>query len=133
LSIRILIVDDSRILRRAVRICIEERTDWEICGEAPDGRAAVEMAAELRPDLIILDLSLPVMNGLEAARRISQTYPNLPMILFTMLDCNDLVRNTAEAAGIKHVFSKSDGFGTHVLAAIRSLLYPPDSTASLVG
>lgn len=124
LPIRILIVDDNPALRRGIRACIENSTDWEICGEAEHGQAAVEMVLQLKPHLVILDLSMPVMNGLDAARRISEIAPETHMILFTMLDCNDLLKATAKAVGIKHVFSKSQGFGDHVLATLRSLLLP---------
>ena len=121
MPIRILIVDDSVFVRRSIRSCIETNTDWLVCGEADDGQAAIEMVRELKPDLVILDLAMPMMNGLDAARQISAIMPNLPMIMFTMLDCTRLLKATAQAAGIRHVFSKSDGFGDHVLQAIRAL------------
>lgn len=121
MSIRILLVDDSVVVRRGVRACIEANTDWNICGEAGDGQAAIEMVRNLKPDLVILDLAMPRMNGLEAAREITAIMPNLPMIMFTMLDCTELLKASAQAVGIKHVFSKSDGFGDHVFDAIRAL------------
>jgi len=67
---QILIVDDSSDLRRMVRCWIEEKTDWKVCGEAENGKVAVRLAHELQPDLVLLDLVMPVMNGLEAARHI---------------------------------------------------------------
>lgn len=121
LPIRILIVDDSPALRRGIRAYIQSNTDWEICGEAEHGQAAVELVSQLKPHLVILDLSMPVMNGLDAARHISEIAPETHMILFTMLDCIDLLKASAEAVGIKHVFSKSHGFGDPVLDTIRSI------------
>jgi DNA-binding NarL/FixJ family response regulator len=110
------------MVRRSLRSCIQRIPDWQVCGEAENGLAAVEMVKRLGPDLVILDLSMPVMNGLDAAKQISAMSPALPMILFTMLDCDELLRASARAVGIKHVFSKSDGFGEHVLRAMRELM-----------
>lgn len=121
---KILIVDDSAVLRRSLRSCIERIPDWEVCGEAGDGRLAVEMVKQLQPDVVILDLSMPVMNGLDAAKEISLISPKLPMILFTMLDGDESLRASAQSFGIKHVFSKTQGFSEHVLDAIRELLAP---------
>jgi len=122
LPIRILIVDDSPLVRRGIRGCIQNNTDWEICGEADDGQSAVEMVSRLKPDLVILDLSMPIMNGLDAARTISRISPETHMVMFTMLDCNDLLKSSAEAVGIRHIFSKTHGFSDQVLDKIRSLV-----------
>jgi two-component system, NarL family, nitrate/nitrite response regulator NarL len=121
LPIRILIVDDSPLVRRGIRGCIQNNTDWEICGEAEDGQTAVELVSQLKPHLVVLDLSMPVMNGLDAASAIAKIAPDTQMIMFTMLDCNDFLKASAEGVGIKHVFSKTHGFGDHVLDKIRSL------------
>jgi two-component system nitrate/nitrite response regulator NarL len=122
LPIRILIVDDSPLVRRGIRGCIQNNTNWEICGEAEDGQTAVELVSQLKPHLVVLDLSMPVMNGLDAASAIAKIAPDTQMIMFTMLDCHDFLKASAEAVGIKHVFSKTNGFGDHVLDKIRSLL-----------
>lgn len=74
----ILVVDDNAVMRRLVRLHIEENTDWEICGEAENGLVAIERVKELRPDLVIMDFKMPVMNGLEAAREIVRVAPDLP-------------------------------------------------------
>ena len=78
--------------------------------------------SRLKPDLVILDLSMPIMNGLDAARTISRISPETHMVMFTMLDCNDLLKSSAEAVGIKHIFSKTHGFSDQVLDKIRSLV-----------
>jgi DNA-binding NarL/FixJ family response regulator len=75
LAYSILIVDDSALIRRTLRFCLEHSGDWKICGEAGDGAEAIQKAKELDPDLIILDLSMPNMNGLEAARELKRIKP----------------------------------------------------------
>ena len=118
---KILIVDDSRAIRHLIRSAIEAHTNWVVCGEAENGKIAVALVEELRPHLVILDLSMPVMNGLEAAREISRIAPSTPMIMFTMHGV-DAVRRDAERVGIRHVFSKESGFGDDVLEAVREIL-----------
>ena len=83
----ILIVDDSALIRHSLRSCIEQDGNWEICGEAENGKIAVERVKELRPDVVILDLQMPVMDGLEAARQISRLAPNTAMLMSTMYNC----------------------------------------------
>jgi len=73
---RILVVDDHDVVRAGVRTILAARADWEVCGEATDGKMAVEMALELKPDLIVLDITMPVMSGLEAAKELAKH--NLP-------------------------------------------------------
>jgi DNA-binding NarL/FixJ family response regulator len=117
---KILIVDDNEYVRRCLRYCIEQNQGWQVCGEAEDGKMALEMVSRLRPDLVTLDLSMPVMNGLEAAKEISKIAPEIPMVMFTMYA--DAVREEAERAGIRHVFSKTKGFGNDVIAKLRTML-----------
>jgi|SRR5215468_3617258 len=118
---KILIVDDSSVVRRLIRSSIEEHTNWSVCGEAENGKIAVALVGELRPHLVILDLAMPVMNGLDAATEISRIAPGTPMIMFTMHAPNRL-REDAERVGIKYVFSKENGFGNNVLEAMREML-----------
>jgi two-component system response regulator NreC len=118
---KILLVDDTPAIRRALRFCIETRTDWKICGEAENGRMAVEMVQSLRPDVVVLDLSMPVMNGLEAARQIAALSPDTQMLMFTLHAHPELVRE-ATNVGIKKVISKAEGIEPHVLEAVRSVL-----------
>jgi two-component system, NarL family, response regulator NreC len=121
LSYSILIVDDSELIRRLVRSVIEHNTEWWVCGEAQNGRAALEQVQQLRPDMVILDFQMPVMNGLEAARKIALLAPNTAMVMFTMHNCEQL-RHDAEAAGIRDVVSKSDGFVEHMIGSLRNAL-----------
>jgi DNA-binding NarL/FixJ family response regulator len=121
---QILIVDDNTALRRMVRCYVEEKTDWQVCGEAENGEVAVRMASELHPDLVLLDLAMPVMNGLEAARRISSVSPHPAMLMFTMQYSGQLLKE-AEAAGIAKVISKTDAGINHLLASMQTLLNEP--------
>jgi len=120
-SAQILIVDDSAFLRRSIRSCIEQNTDWQVCGEAENGQAAIEKTKELRPDLIILDLAMPVMNGLDAARRIAGFAPSVPIVLFTMHGSSELSRH-AQSIGIKEVLSKSNGGIEQLLSTAKVIL-----------
>ncbi len=115
----ILIVDDSAPLRYALRSWIEQDENWKICGEAENGKAAVEKVKELRPDIVILDLEMPVMNGLEAGREIALLAPHITMVMFTMHSSEQLVK-AARAAGIKEVVSKSASNPGHLLSVLRS-------------
>jgi len=104
----ILLVDDNSLVRRSLRSCVDANPDWRVCGEADNGASALEMVRALHPDVVILDLQMPVMGGLEAAQKIAGIAPNTVMLMFTMHTGEQLSRE-AEAAGIKHVLSKSDG------------------------
>jgi DNA-binding NarL/FixJ family response regulator len=103
----ILIVDDSLVVRAATRHFLESQTQYEVCGEAVDGLDAIEKARHLGPDLIILDLQMPRMNGLQTARELRKLNVDAPIILFTMYA--DAVRPAdAAKAGITAVVNKDD-------------------------
>jgi DNA-binding NarL/FixJ family response regulator len=104
----ILIVDDSPQIRRLVRTYFDRRTDFQICGEAVDGLDAIEKATELHPDLIILDESMPRMDGLKAARILHSMATAAPIILFT-LHAETISSEDASEAGIASIVSKTDG------------------------
>jgi DNA-binding NarL/FixJ family response regulator len=120
MPLKILIVDDSPPIRHLVRFFIEHNTDWQVCGEAENGLIAIERVVQLKPDAVILDLSMPVMNGLDAAREISRIAPAVQMVMFTMHN-NEHFRKDAEAVGIKAVISKTDTIGDHLLASLKHL------------
>jgi two-component system chemotaxis response regulator CheY len=120
MSLRILIVDDSSSIRSLLRFFIEHNTDWQVCGEAENGKVAVEKVAELKPQAVILDLSMPVMNGLEAAREIARLDSTVQRVMFTM-HVSDELRKDAEAVGIKDVISKSGRLGDELLASLRNV------------
>jgi DNA-binding NarL/FixJ family response regulator len=105
LPYRILIADDHNQLRETLRVALEAHSGWHVCGEAVDGLEAVQKAAELKPDAIILDLSMPVMGGLEAAREILAASPDMPILLFTN-HAASVVALDAQKVGIREVISK---------------------------
>jgi DNA-binding NarL/FixJ family response regulator len=103
---RIFIVDDNASIRRTLRK-VFDRPEWEVCGEAVNGRDGIEKAQQLRPDLIVLDLSMPVMNGLEAASVLRRILPTVPIILFTLYH-NRFLEQKALSVGVAAVVSKAD-------------------------
>jgi two-component system nitrate/nitrite response regulator NarL len=117
---RVLLVDDTPVVRSLVRHLIELEPDFEISGEAENGRDAVEKAENLKPDLIILDLVMPVMSGLDAAPLLRKLLPNTRIILFTVQEGREVER-LAHAAGIHAVVSKNQAVSKLILQA-RSLL-----------
>ena len=111
---RVLLVDDNPVVRSLVRQLFELEPDFEISGEAENGRDAVEKAGNLKPDLIILDLVMPVMTGLDAAPLLRKLLPDTRIILFTVQEGSDLER-LARAAGIHAVVSKNQAVSKLIL------------------
>jgi DNA-binding NarL/FixJ family response regulator len=105
----ILIADDKRHMRRVLRSLIEGHEGWEVCAEAADGVQAVNRAKQFQPDLIILDLAMPELNGIEAAGQISQALPGVPILIFTLYASPQIERE-AEKVGVQRVISKSTGY-----------------------
>ena len=105
---RILIADDNALVRQQVRNLLGRHPDWEICGEAVDGRDAVNKARELNPDVIVLDFAMPEMNGLQSAWEIARLSPSTPILLFCMFLSNQLVEVAQKNAGIRGAVSKAD-------------------------
>src|SRR5262249_16341880 len=116
-----LIVDDSPAIRQSIRFWIESKTDWEVCGEAGNGETALRLAELLNPDFVILDVAMPLMNGLEAADRLVATVAKTQIVLFTNYP-SALVREHGSGVGIKAVLVK-DGEGTldRLVSTIRNL------------
>jgi DNA-binding NarL/FixJ family response regulator len=120
MAVRILIADDDAAIRRLLRRLIENHQDWCVCGDALDGKDAVGKATQLTPDVIVLDLAMPRMNGFQAARQISRTMPQIPILLLTVQQVSKELTNEALHAGFKGAVSKSTG--SEVVRAIESLL-----------
>ena len=116
----ILIVDDHANVRKIIRDFLENESGFEVCGEAVDGHDAIQKAKELNPDLIILDLSMPQMNGIEAARVLKKILPQTPIVMLTSHDPSTLGYDT-HAAGIDVVVAK-DGDMSLLVASLQSLL-----------
>ena len=106
MALKILIVDDSVVFREGLRTMLEPRVDWEICGEASDGVEGVEMNRLLTPSLILMDLSMPRMTGLEAAVAILKEFPKVPIVLLTLYVTKQLVQE-ARNVGIRATVSKT--------------------------
>jgi two-component system, chemotaxis family, chemotaxis protein CheY len=108
---RILVIDDSALVRRLVCKFIESRDGFEVCGEANDGLEGVEKGLELKPDLIVLDYSMPRLNGLQTALMLHEVTPNSPIILYTLYK-EDIPIGQAQDAGVASIVSKGDNLAT---------------------
>jgi DNA-binding NarL/FixJ family response regulator len=106
-TLRILIADDHDLLRRGVRVLLQTHPGWEVCAEASTGRDAVSKVEQLKPDIAILDISMPDLNGLEAARRIRKASPNTEVLILSVHYTDQLIRDILEA-GIRGYIVKSD-------------------------
>src|SRR6266478_9068688 len=126
---RILVIDDGDSVRDVIRIFLEH-AGFEVCGEAADGVEAIEQAKKLKPDLIVLDLVMARMNGVEAASILNQTMPTVPIVLLTLYQ-NLIGPSLASAIGVKAILDKTEGLDK-LVACVRSLLRPaqmPDDAA----
>jgi DNA-binding NarL/FixJ family response regulator len=118
----VLIVDDHPAIRRALRAAFERQSGFTVCGEAEDGFDAIGKAKKLAPDLIVLDLRMPVMDGLEAARELKRLFPQIPLMMLTCYHSSAAERE-ALASGVTAVFSKPDGMQNLIWQA-RAVLKP---------
>ncbi|HEX4997664.1 MAG TPA: response regulator transcription factor [Terriglobia bacterium] len=117
---RILIADDHAIVRRGLRALALSQRAWEVCGEAQNGREAVEMSATLKPDVAILDIGMPELNGLDAARQILRNDPRVEILILTMHQSEEVVREVLKAGARGYVL-KSDA-DENLVKAIEALL-----------
>jgi DNA-binding NarL/FixJ family response regulator len=125
----ILIVDDHEMLRRGVRSLLVEVTPrWEICGEAEDGKEAIEKVRDLKPDLVILDVSLPVVNGLEVARQIRELAPSVKILVFSMHDA-PTVKAEFQRVGA-NAFVLKTAPSAELISTVARLLYVPRNEQS---
>ncbi len=116
---RILIADDHDVVRSGVRAILEGHEGWEVVGEARDGKEAVDQALATRPDGVVLDYALPLINGIEATRQIRSRVPGIEVLIFTMHDTESLVRDVLEA-GARGFLLKSDA-RQFLISAVESL------------
>jgi two-component system nitrate/nitrite response regulator NarL len=105
--VRVLVADDHEVMRMGIRNLIQFQSGWSVCAEASNGQEAIEKAAQFHPDVIIMDITMPVMNGLDAAREISRSQPEIPVILFSMHISDDLYRHM-KVDGIRGAVAKGD-------------------------
>jgi DNA-binding NarL/FixJ family response regulator len=106
-SLRILIADDHDLMRRGIKALLETRADWEVCGEAQTGREAVTQTEALKPDIVVLDIGMPDLNGMEAARRIRKASPSTEVLILSLHFSDQLIREIVEA-GVRGYIVKSD-------------------------
>src|ERR1700730_3920694 len=118
--IRILLVDDYRDWRNQVRLLLQARPEWQIIFEASAGSEAVQKAEELKPDLILLDISLPELNGIEAARRIRQRSPSSKIIFLSLANSLDVVQEALSTGALAYV-QKAQA-GSDLLVAVNAVL-----------
>jgi len=119
-KVRILLADDHQVVRRGVRAIIESQTGWEVVAEASDGRDAVERVAQHKPDIVLLDIGMPGLNGLDATRAILKTFPQTEVLILTMHQSEELVHEVLRAGARGYVL-KSDA-DSNLVAAINALL-----------
>src|SRR6202140_1268870 len=134
--LRILIADDHDLLRCGVKTLLQTRTGWEVCGEAKTGREAVDMTEQLKPDIVILDIGMPDLNGLEAAKRIRKASAATEVLILSMHYSDQLIREIVEA-GVRGYIVKSDS-DRDLIIAVETLakhkpFFTPHATEVILG
>jgi DNA-binding NarL/FixJ family response regulator len=117
--IRILLADDHAVVRRGLRSMLEERPDFTVCAEAGDGREATELALAHKPDVVVLDIALPLLNGVEVARQIRKGSPNTEVLVFTMQDNDALIGDVLHAGARGYLFKSESG--AEIINAVTAL------------
>ena len=107
MAVRILVADDHDVVLKGIRMILEAKPEWEICGEASNGAEAIRMAQELRPDAIVMDITMPVTNGLMATREITSLGVKAPVLIFTMHESKGLVESV-KSVGARGIVFKSN-------------------------
>ena len=118
----VLIADDNAFVRTALYEIFEREPDFHVCSVAENGREAIAEACRLHPDLIVLDISMPVMNGIEAARVLKRMMPDVPLILYSA-SAQEVSEQTARSIGVAGLISKSEKVSV-LIAAVRGALQP---------
>lgn len=120
MSKKILIADDNALVRKLLRIMLEGQKGWQVCAEATNGSEAILKAQESKPDAVILDFAMPLLDGLDAAREITRTLPSVPILLFTLFDSPEMAF-AAKEAGVSRVLPKTAS-GLPLIQAVQDLL-----------
>ena len=118
-TIRILLVDDHTILRDGIRSLLEDELDMEVIGEAEDGHAAVKMTAQLEPDVVVMDIAMPLLNGLEATRQIKRNNPQVKVLILTMHENEEYIRQVLATGAMGYILK--DAAARELLGAIRAV------------
>ena len=119
MPVRILIADDHHVVRTGLRALLESKSGWQVCAEATNGREAVEQAGQLKPDVAVLDIGMPLLNGVEATRQIRKLSPHTEILILTMHDSELLVHEVLEAGA--HGYILKDDADRNLIAAVDAL------------
>lgn len=119
MTAQILIADDNDVIRGCISELVEAHDGWKVCAQVENGKQAVLKATELKPDLVILDMAMPVMNGIEAAGEIGKVMPSMRIVLYTVYNL-PVLELKAKKAGVRQVVPKPDGAG--LVRAVENLL-----------
>lgn len=117
--LRILVADDHQVVRTGLRALLESKTGWQVCAEAANGREAVEKANECQPDVAVLDIGMPLLNGVEATRQIRKMSPNTEILILTMHDSEHMIQGVLEAGA--HGYVLKDDADRNLIAAVEAL------------
>jgi DNA-binding NarL/FixJ family response regulator len=117
--LRIFIADDHYVVRAGLRALLESRAGWEVCGEATNGREAVEKAAKLKPEIAVVDIGMPLLNGIEVVRQLRKVSPETQILILTMHESDDLVQQVVEAGARGYILK--DDADRILLAAVDAL------------
>jgi DNA-binding NarL/FixJ family response regulator len=117
--LRVVIADDHEVVRRGVKALFESVAQWIVCGEAEDGQEAVALVAKLRPDLVVLDVSMPVLNGLQAATQIRQVSPGTKIVVLSMHESPYIAKEALQAGA--DAFLPKSSAGTRLIQTVRGL------------
>jgi DNA-binding NarL/FixJ family response regulator len=137
MSVRILVVDDDPTIRMLVGRLLRKQSGWEPCGEASNGAEAIEKVEELSPDVVVMDLGMPIMTGRQAARTIAHNHPRLPMLMMSVQEVSNALAFEARHAGYRGAVTKNSG--NEIVRGIKALLqhntffYAEDEIAGLHG
>jgi DNA-binding NarL/FixJ family response regulator len=119
MPVRILVADDHQVVRTGLRALLESKSGWQVCAEAGNGREAVEKAGQLKPDVAVLDIAMPLLNGVEATRQIRKASPQTEILILTMHDSELLIQEVMEAGA--HGYILKDDADRNLIAAVDAL------------
>ena len=118
-NLRIMIVDDHEVVRRGLHALLGTQAGWEVVGEAANGPEAVKKVNQIKPDVVIMDITMPVMSGLDATRLIMETAPQTKVLIFTMHDSEQMMQSALEAGARGYVLKSNPG--NDLIAAVKAL------------
>ncbi|GAB3994925.1 response regulator transcription factor [Spirosoma daeguense] len=135
MSIRILVADDHSVVRKGIRMLLEDEADMQIVGEAADGDEAIALLSDIQPDVLLLDITMPRMSGIEALKVVSKQYPNVRTLMFSMHNNPDYILNSVQNGAAGYLLK--DTGQEEILEAVRTvvngdLYYPPNASSVII-